>query len=377
MRYLILGIAAIAACCGAAAAPAGTMPRYEHIFVIVAENKSLDQIIGRPEAPRLNSLAKEYGLATQFYAETHPSEANYVAMLGGDTFGIRDDDAWYCKPFKIDAYCPHSMAPGYVSHSISSRSLMDQLAAAKLTWKGYFEDLPAAGSLAIFYPSSEHPDPDRPPELYAAKHNGFASFERVENDPEFAKNMVPLGELAKDLSAGAAPNYAQIVLNQCNDMHGLQPSGGPRPPADCIVERGRPETFAALIRRGDAAIGAVVDAIMAAPLWTGAGNAAIVITWDEGNWNSAGPQGCCGYDPKSTGNPGGGHIPTIAVTNHGPRRVEDSQAYNHYSLLRTVEEALGISEYLGFAGETGKGIKAMTPLFAVAPSRANVAEPGK
>jgi hypothetical protein len=371
---LTSGIAAVAASCISYCASAGEMPRYEHIFVIVAENKSFDQIIGRQEAPRLNSLAKEYGLATQFYAETHPSEGNYVAILGGNTFGIRDDDAWYCKPSTIDAYCPHSMLPGYVPHSASQRSLMDQLADANLTWKGYFEDLPAPGSLAIFSPSSQHPDAERPAELYAAKHNGFVNFERVDNNPEFARNMVPLGDLAKDLAANTVPNYAQIILNQCNDMHGLHPSGPANPPADCIVERGKPETFAALIRRGDAAIGAIVDAIMAAPLWTAAGNAAIVITWDEDNWNTAGPQGCCGYDPKSAGNPGGGHIATIVITNHGPRHVEDSEAYNHYSLLRTTEEAFGISEYLGFAGEAGKGIKAMTPLFDVTRSSTKASE---
>jgi len=363
MAYSKLGIGAIAATCVAFSASASEMPRYEHIFVIIAENKSFDQIIGRPEAPRLNSLAKEYGNAVRFYAEDHPSEGNYVAMLGGDTFGIRDDDAWYCEPLKIGPYCPHSMLPGYVPHSVSARSLVDQLTEAKLTWKGYFEDLPAPGSLVIFDPDTEHPDPNRPAELYAAKHNGFVNFQRIREDPEIAKKMVPLDRLGKDLKVDVLPNYAQIVLNQCNDMHGLHANAGPAP-ADCVVERGKPETFASLIRRGDAAIGAIVDEIMAAPLWARAGNVAIVITWDEDNWNTAGVQGCCGFDPASAGNFGGGHVPTIVVTNHGPRHAEDSDPYNHYSLLRTTEEAFGIREYLGFAGASGEGVKVMAPLFA-------------
>ncbi len=61
MAYPNLGLVAIAASRVAFSASASEMPRYEHIFVIVEENKSFDQIIGRPEAPRLNSLAKEYG----------------------------------------------------------------------------------------------------------------------------------------------------------------------------------------------------------------------------------------------------------------------------------------------------------------------------
>ena len=100
MTFMRLGLFALAACCAAAGATAGQMPRYEHIFVIVAENRSFDRIIGSPDAPRLNGLAKQYGLATGYYGEVHPSEGNYVAMLGGDTFGIADDDAWYCVPLQ-------------------------------------------------------------------------------------------------------------------------------------------------------------------------------------------------------------------------------------------------------------------------------------
>ncbi|MEH1828282.1 MAG: hypothetical protein V7L22_23595 [Nostoc sp.] len=59
--------------------------------MIVEENKSYDQIIGNPNAPMINQLAKTYGLASNFYGEVHPSEANYVAILSGSTFGIHDD----------------------------------------------------------------------------------------------------------------------------------------------------------------------------------------------------------------------------------------------------------------------------------------------
>ena len=361
MTLVRLGLLALAVCCAATGALAAPMPRYKHIFIIVAENRNFDQIVGREEAPRLNALAKEYGLATRFYGEVHPSEGNYVAMLGGDTFGIHDDDAWFCEPYTISTSCPHAMLPGYVPHSISAPSLMDRLEAAKLTWKGYFEDLPAPGSLDIFSGTGAA---DAPAELYAAKHNGFINFERVRKDPELAQKIVPLGQLAADLAGDGAPNYAHIVLNQCNDMHGLWGSGQL---ADCA-------DAAALVRRGDAAIGGIVDRIMAAPLWAEAANAAIVITWDEDDGSSAGEHGCCGYEPGSAANFGGGHIPTIVITNHGPRHAEDAEPYNHYSLLRTTEEAFGIGDYIGFAGASDKGVKAMTPLFAVKDDGAAAAQ---
>jgi hypothetical protein len=342
---------------------AAEFPRYNHVFVIIAENKNFDQIIGSENAPRLNSLAAEYGSATNFYGEVHPSEGNYIAMLGGDTFGIHDDDAWYCVPFQVATYCPHSLAPGYAPHSISARSLMDQLAEVNLTWKGYFEDLPAPGSTVIYNPSEEHPDPSLPTQLYAAKHNGFVSFESVRKDPKIAEKIVPLDQLHSDLAGGTLPNYAHIVLNQCNEMHGLSGTQIPQPPADCIFDRSKPNPAAAVIRRGDTHIGAVVDEIMAAPVWSGAGNLAIVITWDEDSGASAGQQGCCGWNPASPANFGGGHIATIVVTNHGPRHLQDPTPYNHYSLLRTTEEAFGIHDYLDLAGATGKGVASMLPLF--------------
>ena len=360
-----MALGAIIALCSTAGAAAQGLPRYDHILVIVAENKNYEHIIGSENAARLNMLAKEYGLATSFYGEVHPSQGNYIAMLGGDTFGINDDDAWSCEPFKISTACPFAFYPNYASHSVSARSLMDQLADAKLTWKGYFEDLPAPGSLAIFNPSGENPDPNRPNNLYAAKHNAFINFERVRQDPKIAEKIVPLEQLRSDLAASKLPNYAHIILNQCNDMHGLS-RAKPTPPDDCLYENP-----GALIQRGDKAIGDVVDEIMAAPVWWGRSNVAIVITWDEDSSKPVGQQGCCGSDPASKANFGGGHVPTIVVTNHGPRHVEDPTPYNHYSLLHTTEEAFGISEHLGFAAETGKGVRTMTPLFEVPETSAN------
>src|SRR5437868_11972018 len=120
------------------------MPRYEHIFVIVAENKSFDSIMDHPNwTPALHRLAAEYGMATQFYGELHPSEAAYVAMLGGDTFGIHDDNPWYCRAGSNARGCGNSHETNYADHSLSTRSLTDQLEGKGLTWKAYMEDVPA------------------------------------------------------------------------------------------------------------------------------------------------------------------------------------------------------------------------------------------
>lgn len=358
-----------AALCGTAGAepawcPAGSgdhtneIPRYDHIFLIIAENHAYGQIIGNPQAPNLNRLATSSGSATQFYGEVHPSKANYIAILGGDTFGIHDDDAFYCQADSADRYCgyAHRITP-YVDHAVTARSLMDQLDEHQLTWKGYYEDLPAPGSKAVYYPDSQQPVAEQPTELYASKHNGFIQFRSVQNDPALATKIVGFDQLYRDLASGEMPNYAHIVPNQCNEMHGRN---GPDVPADC-----RFGNDAGRIARADQAIGALVGRIQASPAWSAPGNSAIVITWDEDDDPRVkkGPQGCCGFDPKSPANFGGGHIPTIVITNHGPRGVADDTPYNHYSLLRTTEEAFCIGEYLGHANDAAAGVKPMTRLF--------------
>jgi phospholipase C len=361
---LMFGTAWAGMSAAAAAAPQGAIPHYEHIFLIIEENKSYTEIIGEQSiAPNINRLAKQYGLATQFYAEVHPSEANYVAMLGGDTFGIHDDDAYYCKPKSSDPFCPASNRADYVDHTVAERSLVDELEDHGLTWKGYMESIPAPGSGAARWPTSDKPVPGVPAEIYAVKHNGFMTFKRVQDDPHRAQKIVGFDVLEHDLASGELPNYAHIVPNQCNEMHGRD--DGASTPADC-----RKSNVDGLIRRGDKIVGELVDKIMRSRVWSSPANNAIVITFDENGKaeRNSGPQGCCGYDPKSAANFGGGRIPTIVITNHGPRGVADATAYNHYSLLRTTETAFGIEEHLRNAANTAAGVVDMAPLFAVSPA---------
>ena len=331
------------------------VPPYDHVFVIIEENKDYEQILDPVAAPNIAGLAAKYGNATRFYSEVHPSEANYVALLGGDTFGIHDDDAWYCKAGSTRQYCDGAKAAGYADHTVHAQHIGDQLAAKGLTWKGYFEDLPEPGSLAIIASSPAISDGARSTALYASKHSGFVNFADVQTDPQRATLMVGFDQFDRDLASGDLPNFALIVPNQCNEMHGLH---GPKVPSDCDGAN-----KAALIRRGDAEVGMLVKRIQQAPLWSANGNIAIVITFDEGSGGSKG--GCCATTPGAPSNFGGGHIPTIVVTNHGPRGIADDTPYDHYSLLRTVEDAFGISQHLAHAGETDKGVVPMVKLFEV------------
>src|ERR1700684_1127642 len=98
VRRALTGAAILGLSVQSGALAAGAVPRYEHIFVIIEENHTAGEITGNPGAPAINRLAGTYGYASKFYAERHPSEPNYIALVGGNTFGVQDDDAFYCKP---------------------------------------------------------------------------------------------------------------------------------------------------------------------------------------------------------------------------------------------------------------------------------------
>jgi hypothetical protein len=352
LRALLLVAAALGGAAQTTANAAGSgaaVPHYDHILVIVEENKGYATVFDRGYAPNISRLAATYGKADQMFAEVHPSEGNYVALIGGDTFGIHDDDAWYCVPSDTRAMCKGSDAPGFAAHLISGPNLASQLRAKGLAWRAYLQNLPAPGSLAIASPESA----TEPAALYAAKHTGFTNFASVHADPDLARELVGFDALTADLAAGAVPAFALIVPNQCNEMHGID---SPKAPADCA------KGDDGLVRRGDAVVGDLVSAIQASPIWN-SGNTAVVVTWDEDGKADrvpGSPQSCCVVDAH---NPGGGHIPTIVITNHGPRGLTDPTPYDHYSLLRTFEDAFGLDGHVGHAADAA--VRPMTPLFAL------------
>jgi len=332
LKRLALGAMALASVAwmatpgvGSASNGGSEIPRYQHIVEIMMENQSYGTIIGNALAPQIHGLANKYGLATNYYGVTHPSEPNYMAAIAGSYFGVQDDNQFYCTP-ALAATEPATWqcAGTTVNHTLSAKSIADQLTAAHKTWKGYFQSLPAiSGPVVTLGPTANGPYTFKYPSasnaLYASKHNPFVNFTGTQGA---LANMVPDTQLATDLASGHLANYSLIVPNQCNDMHGTGGCG-----------------TTSLIALGDSYVGATVNQIMSSSVWKH-GNNAIVITWDEDDFSDQGQlgTGCCGA------NPGGGHVVTIVIRNHNDdgAHVVDNTAYNHYSLLRTMEKAFGL-----------------------------------
>jgi phosphatidylinositol-3-phosphatase len=97
----------------ALSAPAST---YEHVVWIVMENHSFDDIIGSSDAPYINQLADQHGLAASIYAEAHPSLPNYIATTSGSTQGVADDDDPSSHPLDVPSL--FSLLPGGGSRSL-------------------------------------------------------------------------------------------------------------------------------------------------------------------------------------------------------------------------------------------------------------------
>ena len=210
------------------AIPAGStlaVRPFSHVFLIVLENKSEQDIIGSPNAPYLNSLIEQYGLANDYQGVAHPSQPNYLAVFSGSTHEVFDDDV----------------------HDVSAPSIADQLEAAGRTWRVFAENLPAE---PCFTGASATDGPDGPG-LYVRKHNPAVSFVSISGSPDRCANVQPLAAFDP-----AAADFQFIVPNMCHTMH------------DCPVAD------------GDGWLRDFVPSILGSSAWKDDG--VLFVTFDEG-----------------------------------------------------------------------------------------------
>jgi len=276
-------LVAIAGCGGSSPPPAAPPSQpASHLVLLMLENKEQQQVIGSGEAPYLDSLAREYGVATESYAILHPSLPNYIILTSGSAQGIRTN-------------CTNCKARG--------PNIIGQLEAKGLSWKAYLESVPKP-----CYQGAQDG-------LYVKKHNPFAYYPNVIDDPRRCRKIVSFRELSADLTAKRLPTFSYIAPNLCHDMH------------DCSIRTG--DTFLSKL------IPRVIDAL--------GPHGFLVITFDEGITED----GCCGH-----GN--GGRIPTIVAGPDVAPGTSTDDPVNHYGVLATMQDALGLKR-LGAAKDRRSG----------------------
>jgi phosphatidylinositol-3-phosphatase len=194
LRRLALVVVLVTVGCGgstmatvpAKAPPSVRVPDFTHVVLVVFENHEASSIAGSTAAPTFNRLAHRYATLTDYYAVTHPSLPNYLALVSGSTQGITSD-------------CTDCI--------VRARSLGDTLEAAGKTWKTYAEDLPYRG----FTGGSAG--------RYAKKHDPFLYFRDVVGSRARRDRVVPFPQLARDLARHRLPDFSLLIPNLCDDMH--------------------------------------------------------------------------------------------------------------------------------------------------------------
>jgi phosphatidylinositol-3-phosphatase len=352
LRLAIPSALALVAFASAAppASAAFTLPPVGHVFVIVLENKTFADTFGptgRVDAPYLNNTLVPQGeLLTKYYGTGHNSADNYIAMVAGQppTPASKDDcPGDMPKPVADSATGPFDIATSDgCDYPARFRTLGDQMTDRGLTWKGYNSGIPGPCSMAH---DKGH---------YARKHNPWVFFRSVRESNQCQQDVVGLDQLSTDLmSADTTPNLSYIVPDQCEDAH--DNCTGPLPSNPIIDDQ-----YA--LKQADAFLGVWVPRILNSAAFKQDG--LLVINFDESVGDAT---ACCGEqpgpaDPAPGGyadgvpGPGGGITgallisPFISPGSAQPSGLHlNNTDYNHYSLLRSLEDLFGIKQHLGYA----------------------------
>jgi hypothetical protein len=437
-----------------------SIPRYDHIFIIMLENKSSSSVNGNTLTPNIDALLANNNQFTNYFATGNPSEPNYTALGGADDFGLTDDDPWNCNatganapqdlPLPVggsssfQATCTDS---SNLDHNIVGHpNLFNALVSAGMTWRTYNEstnpgqDFRADGVADPKITALDHIYPagtvqigastntsqigttglviPMPSQLYRTKHHPGMAYQNVRSEYDFVSSNRTLGggqwinssnfsttslypvpanydpdQFSTDLASGNVGQLNFVIPDQCDDMHSITVQGTV-PPAttkitasDCFgvsngVNGGNdpvPNVQTDMImKRGDTYVQYLVNKIEASALWQNPYQRnAIVIMFDEGGatFNSTSDpfDSCCGYNPNNSsvavpviansagvvtgfdttgltstlyfnGNRGHGNSIFGVIQNHpAATGVQDSDAYSHFSFVRTLQDMFGLA----------------------------------
>jgi len=253
-------------------------PVYDHVVIVVEENKDYEQIIGSAAAPYINSLKAEGASFTQMYAEEHHSQGNYFWLFSGSNQGVGYFDL---LPDRL----------------IGEPNLASELFLAGRTFKGYSEDLPAAGSRV------------HKAGLYARKHVPWVSFSNV---PRAAN--APLTEFPQDYST--LPTVSLVIPNLIHDMHN--------------------GSIPANITAGDQWLKQHLDGYYQ---WAKQHKSLLIVTFDENDHGPIGLTNPASPDPRKRN-----RIATLFAGAHiKAGEYAEGKGITHVNLLRTLEVMYGLT----------------------------------
>jgi phosphatidylinositol-3-phosphatase len=357
-----------------------TSPHVRHVFVITLENEGYDTTFGPDsQAPYLaRTLTSEGVLLAQYFGTGHASLDNYIAMISGQaaTNETRADCHVFAD-FQLKGMTADGQAIGSgCVYPPTVKTLPDQLKAAGKSWRAYMEDMgndPSREAATCGHPAPNATDgtqkaqpPSQPipkGDQYAVRHNPFVYFHSIIDSPDCAADVVNLDLLQEDLkSEDTTPNFAFITPNLCNDGH------------DHPCKNGEPGGLVS----ADRFLQKWVPIVTASPAYRQGG--LLIINFDEGDYtlatNSTGGkvitfegETCCNEQPGPNLGPfpqtitigsytivsryfGGDRTGAVLLSPFVKPGTVANTPFNHYSLLKTVEDIFGL-DHLGYAAQPG------------------------
>ena len=265
------------------------IPNSNHVVVVLEENESYSAVIGSSSMPYLNSLASENALATQYYANVHPSIGNYFMLTAGQLVTSNDS----------------------LNTTVNVDNIVRHLLTAGKTWKSYAESLPSVGYIG----GDQYP--------YIRHHNPLSYFTDVANSSVQRLNLVPFTHFAGDLGKNQLPNYSFVVPNENHNAHDC-----PTAPTGC--------TNAVKLATADTWLKNNIAPLLNNPAFQKDG--ILIIVFDEG------------FDTDTAH--GGGHVAALAVGPGVKKGFKSTTFYQHQNVLRTTLDALGVHSYPGIGGSS-------------------------
>ena len=402
MKWLALAgaatAAALIAACGGSDTPLTAQQKIKHVFVITLENKNYDDTFGTStQNPYMTGTLKPMGAhLTQYYGTGHVSLDNYIAMISGQPSSTdTSNDCMTYSEFVQTGTTSDGLAIGNgCVYPASVKTLPDQLKAKGYSWKGYMEDMgndPAREAVTCGHPAIGAVDKTQSPQApsaavpagdqYAARHNPFVYFHSIIDSPDCGSNVVALNKLESDLaSITTTANFTFITPNLCNDGHDGDGTGATG--KGCV--NGAPGGLAS----ADQFLKTWVPKILASPAYKQDG--LIIINFDESSYVMSQSsdtvsgmttvnitfkgEACCGQQmgpnitrPTSSVIPvsahlqykltyegfGGDRTGAILISPFIKGGTVSNTPYNHYSMLKSLEDIFQTGAYLGYANQPG------------------------
>ncbi|MEM7536652.1 MAG: alkaline phosphatase family protein [Chloroflexota bacterium] len=273
---------------------------FEHVMIVMLENASREMAL---KNDYLNTLRKKGVLLSNSYGVAHPSKLNYIAIIAGDLFGINHDSVEWAQVIGDFAPDPPPIT-----------TIVDLLEAQGYSWKAYVEELEDSDKPVTNLTKPPYPKPPPDHDMYARKHVPFLSFPSITNNADRMACIVNADELEKDLAAGTFPHYSMYIPSLVNDGHNLATDTKRFSPyaSDRHLNIENIATFLQNLLGDD-------------PLTKFPPETLLVITFDEAYPYHA------GYG-----------IYTLLIGDMLESGTTQTEAHNHYSTLRSIEENFGM-----------------------------------